>query len=67
VMHHPRHPAFDYPHPVGLVELEEGVRLVAPLTGVPIDQIRMGMALEAVIEPVEGEHRLPLFQPARQG
>ena len=67
VMHQPRHPAFDYPHPVGLVELEEGVRLVAPLTGVAIDHIRMGMAVEAVIEPVEGEHRLPLFRPAREG
>lgn len=67
VMHHPQHPAFDYPHPVGLIELEEGVRLVAPLAGVNPDELEMGMAMEVVIEPVEGEHRLPSFRPVKQG
>jgi len=67
VMHQPRHPAFDYPHPVGLVELEEGVRLVAPLSEVALDSLEIGMPVEAVIEPVAGEHRLPRFRPSRSG
>lgn len=62
IVHQPRHPAFDYPLPVGLVELDEGVRIVAPLTGVPNERLRTGMRVEAVIEPVKGEHRLPLFR-----
>jgi hypothetical protein len=66
VVHQPQHPAFDYPHPVGLIELEEGTRLVAPLTGVDLDKLEIGMAMEVVIETVEGEHRLPSFRPARK-
>ena len=64
VMHHPKHPGFDYPLPVGLVELDEGVRLVAPLTGLDSAHWRTGMRVEAVIQPVAGEHRLPLFRPS---
>ncbi len=67
IMHKPQHPAFDYPHPVGLIELEEGVRLVAPLADVALDRIEIGMAVTVVIEPVAGEHRLPRFRPAGQG
>jgi uncharacterized protein len=67
VMHHPQHPAFDTPHPVGLIELEEGTRLVAPLSGVNPDALEIGMAVEVVIENVEGEHRLPSFRPVRKG
>lgn len=64
IMHQPRHPAFDYPHPVGLVELAEGVRLVAPLTGFEPGALAIGLPVVAVFDPVEGEHRLPKFRPA---
>jgi uncharacterized protein len=67
VMHQPRHPGFDYPLPVGLVELDEGVRLVAPLTDVRPEALRTGMAVQVVIEPVAGEHRLPRFRPLQEG
>ena len=67
VVHQPQHPGFDYPHPVGLIELEEGTRLVAPLTGVELDQLEIGMAMEVVIDLVEGEHRLPSFRPVKKG
>lgn len=63
VMHQPKHAAFDYPLPIGLVALDEGVRIVAPLTGVANDALRTGMRVEVVIEPVQGQHRLPLFRP----
>jgi uncharacterized OB-fold protein len=46
VVHHPQDPAFDYPLAVGLVDLEEGTRLVADISGVPHDELEIGMALE---------------------
>ncbi|MEU5975616.1 OB-fold domain-containing protein [Streptomyces sp. NPDC047315] len=46
VMHHPPFPAFDPPYAVGLVELAEGVRIVAGLTGVSYDRVRVGMPVE---------------------
>lgn len=63
VMHKPQHPAFDYPHPVGLIELDEGVRLVAPLCEVAPGALVIGMPMEVVIENVAGEYRLPRFRP----
>ena len=48
---------------VGLVALEPGLRLVAPLTGIDRDQLREGMALEIVFPEVAGENRLPSFRP----
>lgn len=46
VIHHPKDPAFDYPLAVGLVDLEEGTRLVADISGVPRSELQIGMALE---------------------
>lgn len=46
VIHHPQDPAFTYPLAVGLVDLEEGTRLVADIAGVPHDDLHVGMALE---------------------
>ena len=63
VMHQPQHPAFDYPHPVGLIELDEGVRMVAPLAEVAPGALAIGMRVEAIIERFPGEHRLPRFRP----
>ncbi|HTR70665.1 MAG TPA: OB-fold domain-containing protein [Mycobacteriales bacterium] len=45
-VHHPKAPGFDYPVPVGLVELDEGVRMVADLVGVTSAQLSVGMPLE---------------------
>ena len=46
VVHHPPDPAFEYPLAVGLVDLDEGTRLVADITGIDPDDLRIGMALE---------------------
>lgn len=46
VIHHPQDAAFTYPLAVGLVDLEEGTRLVADIAGVPHDDLRIGMELE---------------------
>lgn len=70
VMHYPEVPPFEYPNPVGLIELEEGTRLVAQLVGVKPADVRIGMPVEVVFTEVEvgapdGDDTvvLPQFQP----
>ncbi|QXW00950.1 MULTISPECIES: Zn-ribbon domain-containing OB-fold protein [Rhodococcus] len=46
VIHHPKDPAFEYPLAVGLVDLEEGTRLVADIAGIDHDDLVFGMELE---------------------
>jgi uncharacterized OB-fold protein len=46
VHHHPPLPGFDTPHPVGLVQLAEGVRVVGGLETIALDRIAIGMPLE---------------------
>jgi uncharacterized OB-fold protein len=67
VAHHPAIPPFQYPNPIGLVELEEGPRIVARLVGVDPDAIRIGMAVCCEIVEVEEGFRLPQFRPERGG
>lgn len=64
ILHHPRHPAFDYPLIVALVDLEEGIRLVSNLTAVNQEDIRIGMELEVCFEPTENGGAVPIFRPA---
>jgi uncharacterized OB-fold protein len=75
VVHHPQVGGFRYPLPVGLVELEEGPRIVADLVGVEADQLQIGMPLEvewldshpALVEGAtdsRGPISVPQFRPA---
>jgi uncharacterized OB-fold protein/acyl dehydratase len=64
VAHHPRHPAFDYPLLVAVVELEEGTRLITNLTGVTADDLEIGMELVVDWLDADPELSLPLFTPA---
>ena len=64
VMHYPEVPPFDHPNPIGLVELEEGTRLVAQLVGVKRDEIRIGQAVQVEFASFnDGELVLPQFRP----
>jgi 3-oxo-4,17-pregnadiene-20-carboxyl-CoA hydratase alpha subunit len=63
ILHHPRHPAFDYPVLAALVELDEGVRLVSSLVGVEAADVRIGMPLEVVFEARGADACVPLFRP----
>ena len=47
VHRHPPLPGFNMPHPVGLIELDEGVRVVAALDPIPIEEIKIGMPVTA--------------------
>jgi uncharacterized OB-fold protein len=67
VVHYPRHPAFAYPHPVGLVELEEGTRLVAPLANVDCADLKIGMPLKVLFPAASNQNRLPAFEPRGEG
>lgn len=63
-MHHPALPGFDQPNPVGLIELEEGTRLVAQLIDFEADAIKVGVPVKLVITRCDDELVLPLFAPA---
>jgi hypothetical protein len=63
ILHHPRHPAFDYPLIAALVDLEEGIRLVSNLSGVESAAIEIGMELEVSFEATENGGAVPVFRP----
>jgi hypothetical protein len=64
LLHHPQNPAFDYPVPAALVDLEEGIRLVSELDGVDPADIRIGMALTAGFVPTSDGMAVPVFRAA---
>ena len=67
VAHHPPIPPFNYPHPVALVELEEGTRFVADLVGIAPSDVVVGMPVELEFHEPDGEQRLPCFRPSQPG
>ena len=66
VMHHPLVPPFAEPYAVAVVELEEGIRLVANLVDISPSEVRIGMPVALrFIEP-DDELTLPAFGPPRK-
>ena len=61
IMHHPPMPGYDFPVAVGLIDLDEGTRIVANIVDCEFDDIHIGMKVEARIEEVGGI-TLPLFR-----
>ncbi|MCX4552843.1 MaoC family dehydratase N-terminal domain-containing protein [Streptomyces sp. NBC_01387] len=66
VNHHPRHPAFDFPLVVAVVELTEGTRLIAGLTGVEPSGVHVGMDVVLDWTDPDPELSLPVFRPLAQ-
>ena len=68
IVHIAPHPGFreDVPYVAGIVELEEGLKMPASITGVePVpESIAIGMPLEVVFDQVTDEITLPRFRPA---
>lgn len=64
VVHHPPIPGFDYPLPIGLIELAEGTRLVAELVGVDAADVEVGMPVEVEWLDHDPDLSLPAFRPA---
>ncbi|HKA92261.1 MAG TPA: bifunctional MaoC family dehydratase N-terminal/OB-fold nucleic acid binding domain-containing protein [Acidimicrobiia bacterium] len=65
VNHYPQVPAFDYPLAVGLIELEEGTRLVADVIGVDPADVHVGMPVEVEWVDHDPDLSLPAFRPAK--
>ena len=63
VHHYPPIPGFDYPLAIGLIDLEEGTRLISNIVGIDPAAIEIGMAVEATFEDFGDELSLPLFRP----
>lgn len=64
VVHYPQVPSFEYPLPIGLIELEEGTRVVANLDGMAREEIQIGMPLQATFVDFDEGLSLPVFVPA---
>jgi len=62
VVHQPQIPGLQYPLPVALIDLEEGVRMVANLRDVAPEKVRIGMSVEVDFVEVEKDFVLPIFR-----
>lgn len=62
---HPRLPSFDYPYVVGLVELEEGTRLITNIVDIDVEKVEIGMPVELVFQAPDPDLVLPVFRPRR--
>lgn len=65
VMHYPVVAPFEHPNPIGLIELEEGVRLIAGLVGVEPGQLQIGQRLHVQFQTFDEQLTLPLFRLAQ--
>jgi len=65
VMHQANHPAFaaEVPYAVAVVELDEGVRVTAQVTGSPAREVTIGMPVEVWWDAVSPEVTVPRFRP----
>ena len=66
ILHHPQHPAFDYPVIGVLVDLEEGIRLLSNLIGVSKDDVHIGMRVQVEFAPTEDGPLIPVFRPSKE-
>jgi uncharacterized OB-fold protein len=53
----------DVPYVIAIVDLEEGPRMTSNVVGCPIEEVRIGMPLEAVFDDVSDEITLVKFRP----
>ena len=60
LLHHPQHPAFEYPVVAVLVDLDEGIRLVSNLTDIDPSDVRIGMRVEVAFVDTAGG-AVPVF------
>lgn len=62
VVHHAPSDGFATPYALALVDLEEGVRMMANVIGIAPDDVRIGDAVKVVFEQ-RGDVQLPMFVP----
>ena len=64
VLHYPKFPGYEFPLACALVDLDEGVRMVANVQGCEPGQLEIGMPVVMSVEQVDDETKLPVFRPA---
>lgn len=52
----------ELPIMIGLIDLDDGVRLYGQITGCSPDQVKIGMRVEAHFEDISGEAGIPKFR-----
>jgi len=64
---HQKFPGFeeDVPYNFAIVELEEGPRIVSNIVGVPNDELRVDMPVEAVFDDVAEDGTILRFAPVK--
>ena len=65
VVHYPQVPSFEYPLPIGLIELDEGTRIVANLAIEP-EVVVIGARVAARIEAFDEDLSLPVFDLVKE-
>ncbi|NYG57601.1 hypothetical protein BJ980_000524 [Nocardioides daedukensis] len=62
VHHHPPIPGHELPIQLALVDLEEGVRMLATVDGVPTDELEIGMEVEVGFRTIDEDLTLPVWR-----
>ena len=52
------------PYAVGIIELEEGVRMMSNIVDCDVDRLEVGMALEVLLLKAADDVGLPFWRPA---
>ena len=63
VHHHPPVPGRQPPFVVGLIELDEGVRMVGNVIGCPPAEVHIGMPVRVIFERIDDDLVLPQWTP----
>ncbi|NBA98304.1 DNA-binding protein [Pseudomonas sp. R5(2019)] len=63
VMHYPEVAPFDHPNPIGLIELDEGVRMIAGLVGGEPGKWQIGQRVQVEFQRFDDQQTLPQFRP----
>lgn len=66
ILHHPKHPAFEYPVLAALIDLDEGVRVLSNLVGVPPGDVKIGLRVQVQFVPTRDDQPVPVFAPLGQ-
>ncbi|MDM0113503.1 Zn-ribbon domain-containing OB-fold protein [Variovorax sp. J22R133] len=64
VCHVAAHPAFEarVPYAIGMIELEEGVRMLAGIVGSDFEHLAVGAPVEVCFENIADDIALPMFR-----
>lgn len=61
VHHHPPIPGKELPLLIGLVDLPEGVRMIAELTDLEPDELEIGMPVRVAFQRIDNDLTLPVW------